>query len=581
MARLIRIFGFAALALAVPSSAQTYTEIIREGDPLPGGTGEIITRIDNVDINSSGDWLVQVDTDAAVTDDFVVLRNGVIAWREGSSIGFTPPVGKEASYFIDAVDINDAGDFMFISPVRDVGSNFTDGYVLVRNGVTLIETDVTPCNAPGLPMGAIYTRIFEAWQNNNGQILVGGRVDIGGGVEKNILLRIEVDAMGNIVGELKLAIQGETLPGPNHVTPIEGFSFFKGRQAINDNGECIWYVDDDHTVAPGSTLSDENLYITDAAGVNALLYNEADPFPTDLAEVFDHFSTVEVDLNNSGDFVFSGFDRGPATDDSWIFKSIGGVVETIAREGDPVPASVPGTWSVSGVGFGGVVPISNRGDVLWYLDWDDPDTTIDSGLMLNDQMLLQEGVSMLSGFALESIPNEETEIAMSDDGSFVILEVVLDGPINDLDAVYILQLGFGTAYCTTAANSTGVSGELFATGSISIADNGLVLNASNLPNLAFGYVIVSRTQGFAMNPGGSAGNLCVTGSVGRAVGGVIANTGLSGSFSVTANLMAMPQPLGPVVVASGETWNFQAWHRDAVGGTPTSNFTNGLEITFL
>ena len=32
-------------------------------------------------------------------------------------------------------------------------------------------------------------------------------------------------------------------------------------------------------------------------------------------------------------------------------------------------------------GFGGLVPMSNNGDVLWYLDWDDPDTTVDTGLM--------------------------------------------------------------------------------------------------------------------------------------------------------------------------------------------------------
>ena len=83
-----------------------------------------------------------------------------------------------------------------------------------------------------------------------------------------------------------------------------------------------------------------------------------------------------------------------------------------------------------------------------------------------------------------------------------------------------------------------------------------------------------------MNPGGSAGNICLGGSVGRAVGGAILNTGATGSITAVANLTAMPQPTGPVAVAAGETWSFQAWHRDAVGGMTTSNFTNGLEITF-
>ena len=34
----------------------------------------------------------------------------------------------------------------------------------------------------------------------------------------------------------------------------------------------------------------------------------------------------------------------------------------------------------------------------------------------------------------------------------------------------------------------------------------------------------------------------------------------------------------PVPVAVGDTWNFQAWHRDFVAGSATSNLTNGLRI---
>ena len=38
--------------------------------------------------------------------------------------------------------------------------------------------------------------------------------------------------------------------------------------------------------------------------------------------------------------------------------------------------------------------------------------------------------------------------------------------------------------------------------------------------------------------------------------------------------------LGLVAVQPGETWSFQAWYRDTVGGSATSNFSDGLEITF-
>ncbi len=567
-------------SLCSQAGAQTFTELLREGDPLPGGTGELVTRIDNVDINGSGDWLIELDTDAATTSDAVLLHNGNILWREGTSMGFVAPAGKEASSFVDVVDINDNGDIMFITPVRDIGTTSTNGYLLVWNGITLIEDDVTPCNAPGLPPGTIYDHVNEAWQNNNGQLLVQGTVNLGT-TSEGIMLRIDIDAMGNIISETKLAMEGETLPGPNHVTPIQGFSASKGRQAINDNGECIWYVDDDHTTAPGMTTSDSNLYRTDGALVSTLLYNEADSFPTDPADVFDHFSTAEVDLNNNGDFVFSGFDRGPSTDDSWIFKSIGGVITTIAHEGDPTPASVPGGWLVAGFGFGGVVPMSNSGDVLWYLDWNDPDTTIDTGLLLNDNLLLQEGVSMLGGLVIEDVPNSDSEIAMSDDGALAIIEVVLDNP-TDLDAVYIvdLTLSIGTNYCTAVANSSGAAGTMSAEGSLAAANDNVTLTASNLPLNQFGIFATSMTQAF--NPGASGtsnGNLCLGGIVGRfTLPSQILGTGNTGSFSLPLDLAMIPQGNGVVTIMAGETWNFQAWHRDQVG--LGSNFTDGLEITF-
>jgi hypothetical protein len=304
--------------------------------------------------------------------------------------------------------------------------------------------------------------------------------------------------------------------------------------------------------------------------------------PADPAEVFDHFSTAEVDLNDNGDFVFSGFDRGPDADDSWIYKSIGGVIHVIAHEGDAVPASVPGGWLVAGAGFGGVVPMSDTGSVLWFLDWSDPDTTRDTGLLLDDQLLLQEGVSMLGGLVLEDVPNGEDEVAMSDDGAFGIIEVVLDDAAGDKDAVFLVTFdqGLGTNYCTANPNSTGVAAEISATGSLVVVDNDVTLMASSLPPNAFSFFICSRNQGFSANPGGSAGNVCLGSPIGRGVGNMIVSSGPMGVVAIPANLTAMPQPLGAVAVLAGDTWNFQCWYRDVVGGIPTSNFSDGLTLLF-
>ncbi len=75
--------------------------------------------------------------------------------------------------------------------------------------------------------------------------------------------------------------------------------------------------------------------------------------------------------------------------------------------------------------------------------------------------------------------------------------------------------------------------------------------------------------------------LCLTGSIGRYVGpGQIRNSGATGEFSLALNLTQHPTPSGFVSVLAGDTWNFTAWYRDAVGGVATSNFTNGRSILF-
>ena len=82
-------------------------------------------------------------------------------------------------------------------------------------------------------------------------------------------------------------------------------------------------------------------------------------------------------------------------------------------------------------------------------------------------------------------------------------------------------------------------------------------------------------------PGGSMGNLCLAGSIGRYVGpGQIQQADATGNISLALDLTQVPQPTGFVSVGIGDTWNFQAWYRDAVGGSATSNFTDGLSVTF-
>ncbi len=142
------------------------------------------------------------------------------------------------------------------------------------------------------------------------------------------------------------------------------------------------------------------------------------------------------------------------------------------------------------------------------------------------------------------------------------------------------QGDIGTNYCVANPNTTGNIGTISATGSVVAANNSVTLTTNDLPNNQFGIFVVGDASAFVPNAGGTSnGNICVGGLVGRySQPGQILSTGTAGSFSLQINLQTIPQGNGNVATMPGDTWYFQAWHRDGVGFG--SNFTNGLEITF-
>ncbi|MFT7676422.1 MAG: PKD repeat protein [Planctomycetota bacterium] len=136
----------------------------------------------------------------------------------------------------------------------------------------------------------------------------------------------------------------------------------------------------------------------------------------------------------------------------------------------------------------------------------------------------------------------------------------------------------GSNYCGPAAsNSSGAPATISGTGSDVAGGNPLTLTASSLPTSQFGYFLVSQNQGFFANPGGSQGNLCLAGPIGRYTAS-IGNSGSTGVIALAIDTNSIP--VNPsVAVQAGETWNFQLWFRD-VNPMATSNFTDGLSITF-
>ncbi|MDF1839241.1 MAG: FG-GAP-like repeat-containing protein, partial [Planctomycetota bacterium] len=140
----------------------------------------------------------------------------------------------------------------------------------------------------------------------------------------------------------------------------------------------------------------------------------------------------------------------------------------------------------------------------------------------------------------------------------------------------------GTSYCSPSVpNSSGSSAVITGTGSPVAADNNLTLLAEDLPLNQFGYFLVSTAPGLIATPGGSQGNLCFGGPFGRFNQGMqVGFSGMTGSIDLAVDLTAIPTTGAPVATMAGDTWYFTAWFRDTVAGSSTSNFTDGLEVSF-
>lgn len=148
------------------------------------------------------------------------------------------------------------------------------------------------------------------------------------------------------------------------------------------------------------------------------------------------------------------------------------------------------------------------------------------------------------------------------------------------DGIINLTEGLGSLVCLGELNSTGMGAMLKISGSDIAADNDLVLNGSQLPMNTNVLFINSREVNFVANPGGSEGNICIASfNMGRHVS-KIAGSGATGTVAVALDLANIPTNLGMMAAVAGETWYWQGWYRDTVGGVSTSNFTAATCVTF-
>ena len=164
------------------------------------------------------------------------------------------------------------------------------------------------------------------------------------------------------------------------------------------------------------------------------------------------------------------------------------------------------------------------------------------------------------------------------DGRAELLVGIPDAPNGG--AVLALGLGpiVGSGGCAAATpNSTGAIGRLHLSGSVDLAADELTLGGSSLPPVAFVLPLASRTTTTVPLAGGTAGTLCLGGEIVR-LKALIRRSSQAGTYSAATGFSAWPA-LYAVPAQAGETWSFQLWHRDVVGGAATANFTDTRTVS--
>ncbi|MCP3917525.1 MAG: hypothetical protein GY711_18430 [bacterium] len=134
----------------------------------------------------------------------------------------------------------------------------------------------------------------------------------------------------------------------------------------------------------------------------------------------------------------------------------------------------------------------------------------------------------------------------------------------------------GTSFCSTNANSSGLTAAILASGSESLTAGDLVLHASGLPAGTTGLFFYAplRTQ----VPFGN-GVRCVAGGPRQVARLTPLVASGAGAFQQALDYAAPPNP--ETTIQAGSTWSFQAWFLDPAGGGAGFSTSDAVEIQFV
>lgn len=410
--------------------------LLLEGDSEVPGVGTV-SGFGSFAINDGGNWMAEVDTDDPDPNtNTVLLIDGALAIREGDVM--TPgPSGATLGSF-DSVTLNNAGhggfNFFLDGVADDSGVYaFLDPSMGFGSGTVLVQQEGE--DSPDFPPPTPVLGFFDVKINDADQLLVTTSIDaaaIPSGVDRALFV-LTPDPSGGILTSELIAAEGDVLPGQS--TGLSDFGTGFTETAINDLGHVLFAVD-----IPGGL---DAIYFYD--GALAEVAQEGDPSPL-AGRNWQTLTSTALALNDAEDVVFRGQLDGDGASNEVLVRNN----QKLVQEGDVLAAIAP--FAITDLA--GPVWLTEAGEVLWFGQWSDPDASRDTGLFLDDELLIQEGVTATGDAqTVTGLWAQDNGFALSDNGRFALVRAT-----TVLDGLYRIELGvFGDGFesgDTTAWSST-------------------------------------------------------------------------------------------------------------------------------
>ncbi|MCK6448575.1 MAG: hypothetical protein L6Q99_19460 [Planctomycetes bacterium] len=406
-------FSAITFATMLPLSAQTITEIVREGDAI-AGVGNV-TYIGYPIVNDLGEVRQHVATD----NPDPTLRTAFVD-ATGAPVFFSGvPVSQPPGAFIAAwgnvIDCSRVGQVVFTPYLGGTSGLLQDSGIYLGSSLQPVVYETSLCTDASAPPGSFYSIILPPWINESGALAFHGTLDdpaVSGNFNLDVLMKVDTATSVQTIFHR----EGDVLSGQS--IGIYEFDRSSRGMAINDSGQVIW----------GATLLPNPYYSSVVYLDDTLLAQSGMPSPWGNY-LYPTGATSGVDINNHGSWIYSAHTNDSAVDFGIVHDGASFVVCT-----EQLPAIAP--FAVSEIAI--PIFIGDNGRIAWIGIWDIPGSPQGAGVFVDYNLLIEKNVTRVSGLLVEDIAAAGPEFAMSPSGRYLVTHLILEGGI---DAACLVDLG--------------------------------------------------------------------------------------------------------------------------------------------